>query len=167
VLIWRFGEDLIFGMCLGVNAIALVLNVNLRKLGCYWKRWLGVFIVSNHFLVIGCFSWRWAYWIVRWCTGHALFTVRCTPRQHAHWGLERLTVGTFCPVVAFDSPVPHQTCPVCSDFLLWLLTCIVPFCSRPLAPCYRCSIGSPDMFGAHQTVRWIIVERPLWKPESG
>jgi hypothetical protein len=32
-LIWRLGEDLIFGMCLGVNAIALVLNVNFRKLG--------------------------------------------------------------------------------------------------------------------------------------
>jgi hypothetical protein len=29
------GEDLIFGMCLGVNAIALVLNVNFRKLGCH------------------------------------------------------------------------------------------------------------------------------------
>jgi hypothetical protein len=27
----RLGEDLIFGMCLGVNAIALVLNRNFRK----------------------------------------------------------------------------------------------------------------------------------------
>jgi cell shape-determining protein MreD len=27
------GEDLIFGMCLGVNAIALVLNRNFKKLG--------------------------------------------------------------------------------------------------------------------------------------
>jgi hypothetical protein len=32
-LILRLGEDLIFGMCLGVNAIALVLNRNFRKLG--------------------------------------------------------------------------------------------------------------------------------------
>jgi hypothetical protein len=32
-LIWRLGEVLIFGMCLGVNAIALVLNVDFRKLG--------------------------------------------------------------------------------------------------------------------------------------
>jgi hypothetical protein len=27
-------------MCLGVNVIALVLNVNFRKLGCHWRRWL-------------------------------------------------------------------------------------------------------------------------------
>jgi hypothetical protein len=32
---------LIFGMCLGVNAIALVLNVNFRKLECHKMRWLG------------------------------------------------------------------------------------------------------------------------------
>jgi hypothetical protein len=30
-LILGLGEDLIFGMCLGVNAIALVLNRNFRK----------------------------------------------------------------------------------------------------------------------------------------
>jgi hypothetical protein len=35
-----------------------------------------------------------------------------TPR----WGLEQLTVEFVCPVVAPDSPVPHRTCPVCSDF---------------------------------------------------
>jgi hypothetical protein len=40
-LILRLGEDLIFGMCLGVNVIALVLNRNFRKLGCHWRRWLG------------------------------------------------------------------------------------------------------------------------------
>jgi hypothetical protein len=32
---------LIFGMCLGVNAIALVLNVNFRKLGWLEWRWFG------------------------------------------------------------------------------------------------------------------------------
>jgi hypothetical protein len=47
------GEVLIFGMCLGVNVIALVLNVNFRKLGWIEWRWLGVFIASNHFLVVG------------------------------------------------------------------------------------------------------------------
>jgi hypothetical protein len=52
-LIWRLGEDLIFGMCLGVNAIALVLNVKFKKLGLLEWRWLAVFIASNHFLVIG------------------------------------------------------------------------------------------------------------------
>jgi hypothetical protein len=39
-LILRLGEDLIFGMCLGLNAIALVLNVNFRKLGWLEWRWL-------------------------------------------------------------------------------------------------------------------------------
>jgi hypothetical protein len=51
-LILRLGEDLIFEMCLGVNAIALVLNRNFRKLGFHW-RWLGVFIAYNHFLAVG------------------------------------------------------------------------------------------------------------------
>jgi hypothetical protein len=40
-------------------------------------------------------------------------------------------------------------------------------CSRSLAPGYHCSVGSPDMSGAHRTVRWIILERALKKPESG
>jgi hypothetical protein len=38
------------------------------------------------------------------------------PRQHARWGLERSTVEVLCPIVAPDSPVPHRTYPVCSDF---------------------------------------------------
>jgi hypothetical protein len=29
------------------------LNEDLRKLGCFEWRWLGVFIASNHFLAIG------------------------------------------------------------------------------------------------------------------
>jgi hypothetical protein len=37
----RLGGDLIFEMCLGVNDIALVLNVNFRKLGWIEWRWLG------------------------------------------------------------------------------------------------------------------------------
>jgi hypothetical protein len=72
----------------------------------------GVFIASNHFLAVGCFCWRWAHGTVRWRTGHVLFTFRCAPRQHTRWGLSDLTVG----VVAPDSPVPHRTCPVTSDF---------------------------------------------------
>ena len=39
-LILGLGEDLIFGMCLGVNAIALVLNVKFIKLGLLEWRWL-------------------------------------------------------------------------------------------------------------------------------
>jgi hypothetical protein len=76
----------------------------------------GVFIASNHFLVVGCFCWRWAHRIVRWCIGQALFTVRCVPRQHTRWGLERFDRWNPCPVAAPHSPVPHRTCSVCSDF---------------------------------------------------
>jgi hypothetical protein len=100
-------------MCLGVNVIALVLNVNFRKLGFHWRRWLGVFIVSNHFLAVGWVCCRWAHRTVWWCTGQVLFTVRCVTCQHACWGLERSTVGTLCPIAAPDSSVPHRTC---SDF---------------------------------------------------
>jgi hypothetical protein len=48
-----------------------------------------------------------------------------------------------------------------------LLTAHSSLCSWPLAPGYRCSVGSPDMSGAHRTVQWIIAERSPEKPESG
>jgi hypothetical protein len=139
-------------MCLRVNVIALVLNVNFRKLGYHWRRWLGVFIASNHLLVVGYFCCRWAHRTVRWCTGHVLFTVRCAPCQHAVRVLIVLTVGTLCLVVAPDCPVSHRTCLMCSDFLLWFLTCIVPFA----VDCWRQVIVAPLV---HRTVRWIISER--------
>ena len=46
------GEVLIFGMCLGVNAFALVLNVEFRKLGYLEWWWLEVFIAPTTILVI-------------------------------------------------------------------------------------------------------------------
>jgi hypothetical protein len=116
----------------------------------------GVFIASNHFLAVAWFCWQWAHRTVRWCTEQVLFTVQCVSRQHARWALERLTVGSLCPVVASDM-----------SGVLWLLTRTVHFGSRPLVPGYRCSVGSPDMFGVYRTVRWIIVKRTLVKPESG
>jgi hypothetical protein len=130
------------------------------------KEMVGVFIASNHFLAVGCFCWRWAHRIVRWRTGQPLFIVRCVPRQHACWGLERLDCWNPCPIVAPDSPVPHWTCPVRSDFSALISDVHCSLCSRPLVPGYRCSVGSPDMSGAHLTVRWIIAERALEKPES-
>jgi hypothetical protein len=42
-----------FDLCLGVNALALVLNENLEKLGCLEWRWLGVFIALNHQTTVG------------------------------------------------------------------------------------------------------------------
>jgi hypothetical protein len=42
---WR-GFDF-FDLCLGVNALALVLNENFRRLRCLELWWLGVFIALN------------------------------------------------------------------------------------------------------------------------
>jgi hypothetical protein len=92
----------------------------------------------------------------------ALFIVWCAPCQHARWGFGVDDRRNPCPVVAPDSPVPHQTCPVTSDFaadFCRALFITVHFCSRPLTPGDRCSVDSPYMSGAHRTVRWIIVER--------
>jgi hypothetical protein len=121
-------------MFLGVFGFALAMNVEFIKLGCHWRRWLGVFIASNHFLAVGCFCWRWAHRTVRWRTRHVLFIVRCVPRQHARWVLEHSTVEVVCPVVAPDSPVPLTS-------LLWLLLRTVHCGSRPLAPGYRWLTG--------------------------
>jgi hypothetical protein len=79
-------------------------------------RWLGVFIASNHFLAVGWVCYRWAHRTVRWCTGQG--TVHCPVRATSArcLGLERLTVGTLCPLAAPDSLVPHRTCPEHSDF---------------------------------------------------
>jgi hypothetical protein len=49
-----------FDLCLGVNALALVLNENLGKLGCL-EWWLGVFIALNHQQAIGGGCCRWAH----------------------------------------------------------------------------------------------------------
>jgi hypothetical protein len=121
----RLGEDLIFGLCLGVNAIALVLNVNFRKLGCHWRRWLGVFIAFNHFLAVGCFCCRWAHQTVRWCTGQVLFTVRCVPRHYAVGVWSNLTVGTLCPVAAWTVlwHTGHVRCVLTSQPDIWLALC--------------------------------------------
>jgi hypothetical protein len=53
---------------------------------------------------------------VRWRTGQSLFTVRCVPRQHTRWDLERVECWNPCSVAAPDSPVPQPICPVTSDF---------------------------------------------------
>jgi endogenous inhibitor of DNA gyrase (YacG/DUF329 family) len=81
------------------------------------KEVVGVFIASNHFLAVGCFCCRWAHRAaVRWCTGQGTIHCPVCATSACRWGLERLTVGVLCLVVAPDSPVAHRTCPVCSDF---------------------------------------------------
>jgi hypothetical protein len=60
-----------------VNAFALVLNVEFRKLGCVNWWWLGVFITPTTILAV----------VVDDTPDMALFIVRCVPRQ--------LTVGVW------------------------------------------------------------------------
>jgi hypothetical protein len=55
-----------FDLCLGVNALALVLNENFRRLGCLELWCLGVFIALNHQQVVGEGCCRWAHRTV-WC----------------------------------------------------------------------------------------------------
>jgi hypothetical protein len=56
-------------MCLGVNTLALVLNVKCWKLGCLEWWWLGVFIALNHQTTVGAGCCRWAHRTVR-CSSH-------------------------------------------------------------------------------------------------
>jgi hypothetical protein len=48
---WRGFDS--FDLCLGANALALVLNVKCWKLGCLEWWWLGVFIALNHQQAVG------------------------------------------------------------------------------------------------------------------
>jgi hypothetical protein len=110
-------------MCLVVNVIALVLNENFRKLGCHWRRWLWGGIYSLQPLPS-----RWLFLLsmgtpdspVVHRTGHCSLSGDAISAHR--WGLEWLTIGVLCPVVAPDSPVPHRTCRVRSDFTAWHLT---------------------------------------------
>jgi hypothetical protein len=66
---------LIFVMCLGVNAIALVLNMMFRKLGWLEWRWLG-----------GIYSLqplpsRWLSLVSMDTPDKTLFSIRCVPHQ--------------------------------------------------------------------------------------
>jgi hypothetical protein len=113
-------------LCLGVNVISLVLNEDLRKLGCFEWRWLGGIYTLQPLpsrwmtlLSMGTPDSPVAHRI-------ALFIVRCAPRQRARWGLVLLTVGTLCPFATLNSLVPHRTCPVTSDFCAALFI-TVPF----------------------------------------
>jgi hypothetical protein len=81
----------------------------------------------------------------RWHTGHS--TVHCLVRATSadRWSLERLIVEVLCPLAAPDSSV-------CSDFAVLTSNMHTVHCSSDIAV-DRCSVGSPDMSGAHRTVR--------------
>jgi hypothetical protein len=75
-------------LCLEVNALALVLNENFRKLGCLELWWLGgVFIALNHQQAVG----RWA---------HQTDTVGCPVRRHV---TQPLGFGSCRPLETLSS----------------------------------------------------------------
>jgi hypothetical protein len=51
--IWNLERLWTFDLCLGVNALALVLNEHFRRLGYLELWWLGVFIALNHQVAFG------------------------------------------------------------------------------------------------------------------
>jgi hypothetical protein len=111
-----------------------------------------------------------AHQTVRWCTRQGIVHYPVPATSADRWGLKRLTIEVLCPLAAPDSPVAHQTCPVRTDFAaLTSDFCTVHFyCShsRPLSTGDRYSIGTPDMSGAHRTVRWIITSVSRENPRA-
>jgi hypothetical protein len=111
-------------------------------LGWIWMRWLGgVFIASNHFLVVGYFCWRRA---------HRTYTVHCpvcamSARPLGFWSgrpLEPLS----CNCTGQSGATPDMSSDLwlrCSDFFVSLFI-MVYFCSRPLTHSSYCSAGAPN-----------------------
>jgi hypothetical protein len=122
-LILRLGEDLIFGMCLGVNAIALISNRNFRKLGYHWRRWLG-----------GIYSLQPlpSHWLILLAMGtpdspvaHRTGTVHCPVRATSTHLLGSGAVDRWNPLSC--SCTGHVWCALTS--LLWALPRTVHRCS--------------------------------------
>jgi hypothetical protein len=154
-------------MSLGVNAFALILNVEFKKLGCLEWRWLGVFIAPTTILATVVDGTPDSPVMHR--TWHCSLSGACHVSCPLGFGaVDYWSPLSFC---GSDSPVAHQTIQCVLALQLWLPTsalCTFHYSHiRPLDAVDRCSVGSADMFGAHQTVRWIIAEWLPEKPESG
>jgi hypothetical protein len=148
--IWDLERLWSFELCLGLNALALVLNENFRKLGCLELWWLGVFIALNYQVAVGEGCWLSGAPPDRSCS------LSGAPPRH--------------PTVRVWSPVDRwRLCPLAASdtvrcaFDSAALTLRSPFlCQRLLqstvARVSRCSASKPDSPLAHETVRWIIAE---------
>jgi hypothetical protein len=142
-------------MCLGVNALALVLNVIFWKLVCQRMWWLGGIYSPQPFCS------RWPRLLAMGAPDspvhHRTGTVQCLVHaMSAHslgfWAVDRWRrLSSSCTGQSGatpDSLVPHRTVRCLLTLLLWLLHSTVHHCcfsqSRLLAPGSRCSVGSPD-----------------------
>jgi hypothetical protein len=126
-------------MCLGVFGFALAMNMEFKKLGCHWRMWLGD-IYSLQPLPS-----RWLFLL-------AMGTPD-SPVVHRTGTVYCLVCATSARLLGFGA-VDRWSCLSCSctgqsgatplTSMLWFLSRTVHFCSRPLMPGYRCSVGSPD-----------------------
>jgi hypothetical protein len=154
-----------FGAWSGLNA--LIVSLECFPLLLYWMRrvwgldclnsgdW-GIYS-PNHYSIRCC---RWAHRTVRWCTVHDTVNYPVPATSVDRWGLERLAIEVFCPLVAPDSPV-H------SDFSLahyLLFTAVDRLRSWPLlrwlTGLVRCTLYSPVNYSG-ATPRESR-ERPVW-----
>jgi hypothetical protein len=123
-----------------VNALALVLNENFRKLGCLELWWLGVFIALNHQQAVGEGYCRWAHRTVGCATGHC--PVRCHGTQPLGFENSRLLASLSSCGPKLSGATPDSSCSLSSAPLTLrsdsvvhcctLFICSSAFCSRPL-----------------------------------
>jgi hypothetical protein len=152
--IWDLKRLRSFELCLGVNALALVLNENFRKLGCLELWWLG-----------GIYSPQppssgWGRLLAMGAPDcpvrHQIGLVHCLVHRHV---TQLLGFRSSRPLALLSS------CGTGQSGALWLCTLTLSlhcsrvryFCSRPLRADSRCPL-------THRIVRWIIVERACRNP---
>jgi hypothetical protein len=146
-------------LCLGLNALALVVNENFRKLGCLELWWLG-----------GIYSpqppnGRWGRLLAMGALDspvhHRTDTVGCPVRRHV---TQPLGFGSSRPLASLSSCGTGQILFIvrCASDSAALTLRALFLCQRLLqstvAQVSRCSAGAPDSPVAHRTVWWIIAE---------
>jgi hypothetical protein len=158
-------------LCLGVNALALVLNENFRKLGCLEWWWLGgIYSPQPPNKPLGrLLSMGTPDSPVRHRTG----TVGCPVRRHVTQplgfrakstvralsscgtGQSGATPDISCSLSDVPLTLRLWLCAHCSSLFIWLSG----FCSRPLHKLVIAPL-------VHQTVRWIIAECACWNTRA-
>jgi hypothetical protein len=172
---WRGFDP--FELCLGVNALALVLNENFRKLGCLEWWWLGGIyspqppnkplgrllsmgapdsLVHHRTCTVGCL-------VRRHVTQLLGFRAKSTVRALSSCGTGQsgATSNISCSLSGAPLTLRLWLCALFFAIHLtqWLLQSTVPWVSH-------CSAGAPDSLAAYRRVRWIIAECACWNPSA-
>jgi hypothetical protein len=101
-------------------------------------------------------------------TGTVHYPVCATSARLLGFGATWLLEPLSCSCTGQSGATPDMSCVrwlLCSDLYHAVFT-TVHFWQTTIDAGYCCSVGSPDMSGAHRTVWWIIAERPLGIPQS-